>query len=406
MRGQVLAVLLDSAPQTWRSTEELQLRLSRAFIQRGVRPLLIFSEDPSEEIRDRYLAHGVEVLPSLNYEKGLINFHRQLGRIVKNYSVTAVHIVFFSYFSLIPWMARLRGVRYIVHHERNSGILSAKSWKKRLLQFRTAVTTYPITRVITISHFLKRQLAEVGIAKEKIAVVHHGVDICRFLPDRYARARLANKFAIRPDEVILSTVSYLRPFKNVHVILRACAVLAKRGVAARLLVAGDGDMRTGLEALTLRLGIADRVHWLGNVADPTSLLQGSDIYVMATVGEAFGMALVEAMACGAAVVATRSGAFSEIIEDGKSGLLVPPLDALALADALERLAGDGQLRNCIAKIGVERVRQHFVADQSVDKILDVYESIWAMTAYTKPVPAVTSVSTPGSPGNKQTEVGE
>ena len=244
MRGQVLAVLLDSAPQTWRSTEELQLRLSRAFIQRGVRPLLIFSEDPSEEIRDRYLAHGVEVLPSLNYEKGLINFYRQLGSIVKNYSVTAVHIVFFSYFSLIPWMARLRGVRYIVHHERNSGILRAKSWKKRLLQFRTAATTYPITRVITISHFLKRQLAEVGIAKEKIAVVHHGVDISRFLPDRHERARLANKFAKRPDEVILSTVSYLRPFKNVHVILQACAVLAKRGVAVRLLVAGDGDMRT------------------------------------------------------------------------------------------------------------------------------------------------------------------
>jgi len=239
------------------------------------------------------------------------------------------------------------------------------------------LTTHPINKVITISHFVERQLVEVGVPKEKIAVVYHGVDICRFLPDEYARARLVDKFAIQPDEVILSTVSYLRPFKNVQVIVQACALLANRGVAAQLFVAGDGDIRNELEALTHRLGIADRVHWLGNVTDPKSLLQGSDIYVMASVGEAFGMALVEAMACGAAVVASRSGAFSEIVDDGKSGLLVPPLDPLALADAIEKLGRDGQLRGLVAKNGVERVRQHFMADLSVDKLLAVYESMWA-----------------------------
>jgi glycosyltransferase involved in cell wall biosynthesis len=285
--------------------------------------------------------------------------------------------MFFSYFSLIPWMARLRGVQYIVHHERNSGTLKARSWKKKLLRLRTRVTTQPITRVVVISEYLKHQLLEVGLPEHKIRVVHHGIDTRRFLPDRSARTRLAADFSIRPDEVILVTVSYLRPFKNPQVIVQACAALAQRGVAARLFVAGDGDMRAGLEALGRQLGVADRIHWLGDVPDPTPLFQGCDIYVIASVGEAFGMAVAEAMACGAAVVACRSGAFSEIVEDGKSGLLVPPLDPLALADAIQKLAEDKDLRSSLARNGVERMQCYFTADGSVDKMLNVFESMWA-----------------------------
>lgn len=376
MRGQVVAMLLDSAPRNWRSTEELQLRLSRALIARGVRPILVFSEDPSEEVLKKYVACGVAVPPAINYEKGLFKFYRQLGQLIKDYSVTAIHIVFFNYFSLIPWMARLWGIRYIVHHERNGGILRVKSWKKRLLQIRSIFTGHPINRVIAISDFIKYRLVQAGVPSDKIVVVHHGVDICRFSPDRHARARLAAQFSIRPGEVILATVCYIRAIKNVHIILEAHALLAKRGVAARLLVAGDGDIRAGLEALGHQLEIADRIHWLGEVTDPTPLLQGSDIYIMATVGEAFGMALAEAMACGAAVVATQSGAFTEIVEDGKSGMLVPPLDPVALADAIQKLAQDCQLRDRLAKNGVERVRCYFTADRSIDKMLDVYESMW------------------------------
>jgi glycosyltransferase involved in cell wall biosynthesis len=377
MRGQVLAMLQDGASPIWRSTEELHLRFSQALIRRGVQPVLVFSEDPPEEVQQRYLASGVEIAPAINYEKGLFNYYRQLGQIISNYSVTAVHIAFFNYFSLVPWMARLHGVRYIVHHERNGGILRAKSWKKKLLRVRTRLSTLPIRRIISISQFIGHQLAEVGVSADKIIVVHHGVDTRRFTPDRNARARLAAQFSIRPGEVILSTVSYLKPIKHLEVIVEACALLANRRVAARLFVAGDGDIRAGLEALSRQLGVADRIHWLGDVPDPTALLQGCDIYVMASVGEAFGMALVEAMACGAAVVASRSGGFTETVEEGKSGLLVPPLDPFALADAIQTLAQDNDLRSSLARNAVERVQSYFTADGSIDNILSVFDSMWA-----------------------------
>jgi glycosyltransferase involved in cell wall biosynthesis len=378
MRGQVIAILLDSAPRTWGSREEMHLRLSQALIARGLRPLLVFSEEIPKELRDRFHANGIEVAPAVNYEKGLFKYYRELGKIIRNYSVTVVHIAFFNYFSLVPWLVRLRGVRYVVYHERNPGVLRAKSWKKRLLQIRGRVVALPMTRVAAISQFVQQQLIEVGVPGRKISLVYNGVDARRYSPDPSAKGRLINEFSIRPDEITLATLSYLdRPHKNIDVVIEACRQLVKRRVAIRLLVIGDGEMRGELEALADKLGIADRIHWLGHIFDPIPILQGCDVFLMVSQGEGFGLALAEAMACGVAAVAARSGALSEIVEDGKSGLLVPPSDASALADAIEKLAKDENLRRKLALNGLERVRHHFTVAASIEEMMRVYESMWS-----------------------------
>jgi glycosyltransferase involved in cell wall biosynthesis len=377
MRGQVVAMLLDCTTQTWGSREEMHLRFSQALISRGVRPVLVFSEDIPQELRNKYEAHGVEVAPAINYEKGIFNYYREIGKVVKTHSVTAVHIAFFNYFSLMPWLARLRGVRYIVYHERNPGVIRAKSWKRRLLQLRGRLATLPVTRVAAISQFIKEQLVEVGVPERKISLVYNGVDARRYLPDPTAKEQLTKTFCIRQEEMILATLCYLKPHKNIDVVIEACQQLAKRGVACRLLVIGEGSMRREWEALAEKLGIADRIHWLGHVPDPIPILQGCDVFLMVSMGEGFGLALAEAMACGTAVVAARSGALSEIVEDGMSGLLVPPRDAAALADAIEKLAKDENLRRQMAERAMERVRRHFTVEASIEKMMNVYESIWS-----------------------------
>jgi glycosyltransferase involved in cell wall biosynthesis len=298
-----------------------------------------------------------------------------LGELIKSYSATAVHIAFFNYFSLIPWMARLRGVRHIVYHERNPGVLRAKSWKLRLLRLRTRATTLPISRVIVISVFVKQQLMAVGVPEEKIYLVYNGVDTERFSPDPNARKRLAAAFSIRPDELIVATLTYLNPHKNVDVIVEACGQLAKRGVALRLFVVGDGRMRAELEALSRKLGVADRVHWLGHILDPVPVLQACDIFIMASTGEGFGLALAEAMASGAAAIAVRSGALPEIVEDGTSGILLPPRNVAALADAIQHLGRDEGLRREMARRGLIRVRNLFSADASIEGLMRVYDSL-------------------------------
>lgn len=375
-RGQVLAILLDGGLRTWGTREDLHLEWSRGLVARGVRPVLVFSDAPVEELRRRFQSAGAEV-EAINYAKGKWHYFTELGKVVRKYSVTAVHIAFFNYFDPLPWMARLRGVRYIVYHERNPGVLRAKSWRRWLIRLRTRVIEFPMTRVIAISEFIKSQLIQVGIPAEKISRVYHGVDTRLYSPDAAAGERFRSESGVRPGEIVLAALSYLKPHKNIDVMLEACAEVTRRGVRIRFFVIGDGEMRGELESLGHKLGIADRVHWLGHIPNPVPVLQGCDIFLMVATGEGFGLAIAEAMACGAASVAADSGALPEIVEDGTSGLVVPPRDAPALANAIERLARNEAFRRQLGSRGLERVRQHFTTAQSIENLLRVYDSMWS-----------------------------
>src|SRR6185312_3489411 len=150
-----------------------------------------------------------------------------------------------------------------------------------------------------------------------------------------------------------------RPFKNPRVLVETCNELKKRNIRARLFVAGDGELLPGLRELSKKLELEDRIHWLGNVADPKSLLQASDIFVLASTGEAFGLVLTEAMACGVPVVGSRSGAIPEIVEDQHTGILAAPRDENSFADALEKLSQDQELRKRFGLNGLERVKKEF-----------------------------------------------
>lgn len=376
MSMQTLAMLLDSAPRTWSSAEELHFQLSRALIARGTRVVMVFSNPPHEDVEGRFRSIGVEIA-AINYREGTVRYFRELGRIFKNYSVTAVHIAFFNYFDLIPWIVRMHGVRHIVFHERNSGVLRSGGWKKTLIRLRARLITHPVTKVVTISEFVRRQLNEIGVPEEKLLTVHHGVDTRRFSPDPEAKKEWAQHFAIEPDELIVSSIAHMRPFKHPEVIVQACALLARRGVKIRLFMAGGGEMRQEMEELSRKLEVSDRIHWLGSVANPERLLQASDIFVLASVGEAFGFVLAEAMACGVPVVGNRSGAIPEIVEDGRTGILATSLDSHSFADAIERLDRDEGLRREMGLLGLERVRQHFTVERSIQNLLETYESIWS-----------------------------
>ena len=376
MSRNAIAILLDSAPITWTSQEDRQLKLCEVLVARGVQPVLVFSEDLNPEFAARLRSTGAE-LAAINYQQGMRHYLHELRRLVKKHSITTAHIIFFDYFSAIPWIARRAGIGNIIYEMQNSGEFRAASWKKLLLQLRTKLTSAPMTRVIAISEFVKAQLLKGGLAEDKIVVRYLGVDTERFVPDPSARERWAKDFNLGADELVLSTVSYLRPFKNPHVLVEMCKELADRKVAARLFVAGDGEMLPSLRELSKQLGVADRIHWLGNVPDPKSLLQASDIFVLASVGEAFGLVLAEAMACGVPIVGSRHGSLLEVVSEGQTGFLATPLDAKAFAGAIEVLASDVELRKRMGRQGLEHVRAKFTVEKAVEETLRIYESLWS-----------------------------
>lgn len=374
MSRQVIAILLDSAPITWTSQEDRHLKLCEVLVQRGDLPVLVFSEELSPEFSARLRSTGAE-LAAINYGAGVVHYYHELRRLVKQHSITTAHIIFFDYFSALPWIARLAGIPNIIYEMQNSGSFQATYWRRSLLRLRTKLMTWPTRRVIAISDFVKEQLVNAGLAADKIEVRYLGVDTGRFAPDPAAHAHWVREFNLGADELILSTVSYLRPFKNPQVLVQTCSELARRNVPARLFVAGDGEMAAGLKELSSELGVAERIHWLGNVPDPRSLLQASDIFLLASVGEAFGLVLTEAMACGAPIVGSRSGSLPEVVAEGRTGLLATPLDPGSFADAIERLAKDTRLRQEMASQSVTHVREKFTVEKAVAETVRIYDSL-------------------------------
>lgn len=192
-----------------------------------------------------------------------------------------------------------------------------------------------------------------GADSERIRVVPCGVDLRRFAPQDRAAAR--SRLGLPADEELLLCVGRMEPLKGMDALIRALALLAEEQPARRgrrrvLLVGGDDESRPGewnaeqrrLDALRHELGIADRVSFLG--ARPQEQLPdyfaAADVVAVPSHYESFGMAALEALACGATVIASNAGGLALTIEDGRSGLLFPPDDHVALARQIDRTLGD------------------------------------------------------------------
>lgn len=375
MPSKGLVLLVDYSPQFWRSLDDYHFLLCKRLKEQDIQPVIVYSQDIPALVRTRVEASGA-VVEVNDFGKGILHYYSRLRKIVRRHNVKLAHICFFNYFSPVPWMARLSGVRRIVFYEQNSGASGATSWRRFLLLRRSKLMTFPLTSVIAMSEFVRRQLIGIGIDPAKTSVAHGGVDTARFLPDPEARCAFQRDYQIEPDELILAAIAFLLPRKHPDVLLHACALLEQRGIRARLFVAGDGPLQDSLKELSRSLGIEKRVHWLGRYTTPEKLYQACDIYLLASVGEAFGVVLTEAQACGAPVVASRSGGIPEVIDDGKTGLLATPLDPSSFADAIERLARDPVLRSQMGRNGRARMAQHFTVEHNVEKTLAVYESMW------------------------------
>lgn len=371
-----VAILLDSAPRTWTSMEEINRRLCKRLTSLGIPAVLVYADTLPPEIDERMRAAGaqIEVVP---YGKERYNFSKELGRIIKQYSISMAHVCFFDYFSFIPWIARVNGLHNIIYEELNSGMLTATSWKQKLLQLRTVLMSWPMSRVIAVSNFVKQDLVKRGIAADRIDVRYLAADEERFKPNPAARAEWASQYSLVPDELMLSSVTLLRPFKSPETLVEAAAILKQRGVKARLFMAGDGAMLPDLKAMGERLNASDRIEWLGFCRDPRSLIQASDAFLLASVGEAGGFVLSEAMGCGTPIIGSRSGVISECVVEGKTGLLATPKNAASFADEIEKFARDESMRKSMRVNSRERMLTGFTTDINVDNTMRIYASLYS-----------------------------
>jgi glycosyltransferase involved in cell wall biosynthesis len=171
---------------------------------------------------------------------------------------------------------------------------------------------------------------------------------------------------------LLGTVARLTPQKGLEVLLQALPAVRSRFPDLLWVVLGEGELRPELESLARRLGLEDHVRFCGQRRDVPAALLGLDLFVLPSLFEGLPLALLEAMASGTPVVATRVAGSSEVIEDGVNGRLVPPADAPALAEAIVGLLDDKEFAQRLARRGQDTVRQRY----SIGPVAEEYERIY------------------------------
>ena len=226
--------------------------------------------------------------------------------------------------------------------------------------------------VVGVSAQVIEDFVRDGMPPARTAVIYNGIDFERLLamPGNSLRPSLG----IPAEAVVVAAVGSLIKRKGHDVLLRALRQIDP-SIDLRLLVASDGTERQALERLSDELGLKARVHFLGYFDDIAGVYRSSDMVVLASRGDAFGLVLAEAGLFGLPVISTKVGGIPEVIADGITGILVPPDDPGALAAAITRLAKDTGYRAALGKAAKERVERMFGRQRMAAEFQDTYERL-------------------------------
>jgi glycosyltransferase involved in cell wall biosynthesis len=236
-----------------------------------------------------------------------------------------------------------------------------------------------VEAVIAISKQVERALIAGGVAPQRVRTIYSGLDLSREDGKDYDQKAICRKLGLPNDAVLLGTVANLFPRKGYDVMLRALPAIVRAIPSVHYVIigTGDGEYARTLRALCEQLGVARHVHFVGFQEFVKPFLSALDLYVHPARMEGFGIAVIEAMAAGKAVVATNTGGLPEVVEHGRTGLLVATENPEALSVAVASLLQDKMRREEMGVCGATRVRERFDLKVSVTAMEQVYQNVLA-----------------------------
>ena len=226
--------------------------------------------------------------------------------------------------------------------------------------------------IVAISNAVARVLEASGVATSRIRVVPDGVDVHRQVVP--ASSDTLASLGVRPGAPLVVQVAQLVGHKDPVNFVRAVAHARERIPDVQALLVGDGSLRTDVEAEVRGLKLEETLHVAGYRTDADALLAAADVACLSSREEGMGSVLLDALAFGRPIAATRAGGIPEIVEDGQTGLLAPVSDPRALGDAIATLVADAQLRARFSEHGKSRVMD-FSVERMTDRTVAVYEEV-------------------------------
>jgi len=322
-------------------------------------PLIRHLQLPPERILTLPLRNALDV-PSAH----------ELARFVRRQRIEVVHAHMARDYSLASYAAR---------RNRQTKFIATRHVLFQLNRLHRH-TLSRATRVIAVSAAVAKELRSQRILNEsQIALIPNGIDVDRFTRARagFDRAQFLRSMGLPPDCMLVGSIGELRPLKRHDDFIRAAAMILSKFPETHFVLAGldtsaSGEVRKQLEKVVVELGLKDCFYFLGWLNDAEGLLCALDVFVSASETESFGLAIAEAMAASTAVVATETEGAKEVVEDQKTGLLVPIGSVEGIAKSVCELLEDAEKRREMGARAQDAANTRFSLKRMVDEIEKIY----------------------------------
>ena len=353
---------IDTA-RTWRGGQNQVLLTVNGLREIGHRAALV--AHPDGELRRR-AAEGLELIPLAPRTEMDLSAAWRLARVVKRLQPAVVHAHDAHGVAMASLALSLGGTgaqgpalvasRRVDFHLRQN---SFSRWKHR-----------QVDCFICASEAIRQMLVADGVPPDRTVTVHEGIDL-----DHVRSAPAVNvheAFWLPHRAPVVGNVAALVPHKGQRHLIEAAHLVIQQMPDVRFLILGEGELRDSLERLVREHHLEKHVFLPGFRTDVLGCMKGFDLFVMSSVTEGLGTALLDAMACGKAIVGTRTGGIPEVVEDGETGRLVPPRDHAAMAQAILNMLADDEQRRRMGEAGLARVQARFTVERMVAETAAVY----------------------------------
>lgn len=337
--------------------------------------LLVEPSLPVNEMVEAAEARGIPTRRVTIHGNTDLGLYRRLWRELHacKPDIIHTHLLHADLFAIpVAWLMRFPEKRpVIVSSRHNDDAFRVQPYQRFLNNLLWRMTDAGIA----ISEAVRRFSIDVeGVRPDRIHTIYYGYQSAH--SDLAAlRHEVREELGIPPEQTVIGMVCRLIEQKGIPHGIRAFGRIAEHFPDARLLIVGEGRLRSSLEAQVRELKLEDRVHFLGWRTDGARVMASFDIFLMPSLWEGFGLVMLEAMAHGLPIVGSAVSAIPEVVVNGETGMLVPPRDEIGLADAMATLLRDAPLRKHMGLMGLERLETQFSVTKMVDETAALYERL-------------------------------
>jgi len=363
-----MKILHINTERTWRGGEQQTLYLIRSLMDQQIGCHLVCQAD--SPMASKAQKAGVEVFPLPMHGELDLSASLRIRKLITRHGYDIIHshtshahsLAFLASLGCKTWRLVTRRVDFSIVRNRFLPVNGIK--------YRFMADYY-----IAISHKIKQVMVNDGIAAHRIFVVHSGIDLQRF--DQVDGDHLVDEFHLKPGAPVVINVAHLAGHKGQKYLVRAIPRVLEAIADVRFFIIGKGELMSELQALAASLDIGQALRFTGFRNDVGAFYKLADLFVMSSVQEGLGTAMLDALALGKPVVAANSGGIPEIIKNGETGCLVEAGNPQALAQGIISMLSGGEQARAMARRGQDEVKAKFSIAAMVAGNLAVYNRLLA-----------------------------